>query len=132
MLLSGVRSSGQDWRPAVGPMMTRWGREVTPPNAWPEYPRPQLVRKDWFNLNGLWDVTLAEGAITNILVSYPVESALSGVMKQCDRLTYRPLTPQTARALRVGRNWIAVYGTTVPKKAPPCCCLDLGFSRNLP
>lgn len=35
-----------------GPIMSRWGRSVTAQNAWREYPRPQMVRKEWLNLNG--------------------------------------------------------------------------------
>src|SRR5262249_12501567 len=31
------------WRPADGPLMTRWAKEVSPERAHPEYPRPQLV-----------------------------------------------------------------------------------------
>jgi len=41
------------WKPADGPLMTRWAKEVSPENAHPEYPRPQMVRQDWLNLNGL-------------------------------------------------------------------------------
>src|ERR1035438_4334772 len=37
------------WHPAVAPLMTRWAAEVSPTNALPEYPRPQLVRPDWLN-----------------------------------------------------------------------------------
>jgi len=71
--------------------MTRWAAEVTPTNALPEYPRPQLVRKDWLNLNGLWNYAIVP--VTNpqplafdgqILVPFPIESALSGVMKRLD------------------------------------------------
>ncbi len=32
------------WQPVPGTLMTRWAKEVTPENAWREYPRPQLVR----------------------------------------------------------------------------------------
>ena len=34
-----------DWKPAPAPLMTKWGKAVTPENAWKEYPRPQLVRE---------------------------------------------------------------------------------------
>jgi hypothetical protein len=85
-----------DWKPVAGPLKTRWANDVSPQKALPEYPRPQLVRKDWLNLNGLWDIKLAGGADkrpgrteARILVPYPVESALSGVMKHAERMTYR-------------------------------------------
>ena len=54
------------WRPAkpagrdVPPMLTEWGEKVTPENAWREYPRPQMVRSRWTNLNGLWDYAVTE------------------------------------------------------------------------
>ncbi|HEX6986867.1 MAG TPA: hypothetical protein VF170_15935, partial [Planctomycetaceae bacterium] len=44
-----------EWKPAEAPIMTRWAKEVTPENVLPEYPRPQMVRERWQNLNGLWD-----------------------------------------------------------------------------
>ena len=71
--------------------MTRWAAEVGPTNALPEYPRPQLVRHDWLNLNGLWQYAIAPIAVSDvtnyegdILVPFPVESALSGVMRPLD------------------------------------------------
>lgn len=80
-----------DWQPAKGPLATRWTKLVSPQNALPEYPRPQMVRKDWMNLNGLWDFALTAKDAPEpvaypekILVPYPVESALSGVMKRPD------------------------------------------------
>jgi len=79
------------WHPAAGPLMTRWAAEVSPTNAHPEYPRPQLVRADWMNLNGIWDYAITPATVervTNyegpILVPFPVESALSGVMRRLD------------------------------------------------
>lgn len=79
------------WHPASGQLMTRWAAEVNPTNAHPEYPRPQLVRRDWLNLNGLWNYTITPSsakAATNfdgqILVPFPIESALSGVMRRLD------------------------------------------------
>ncbi len=87
------------WKPADGPLMTKWAKEVSPQNAHPEYPRPQMVREDWLNLNGLWDhaITPKDAAKPDsfdgqILVPFPIESALSGVMKAVgpeNRLWYR-------------------------------------------
>jgi beta-galactosidase/beta-glucuronidase len=70
-------------------LLTQWAREVTPDKALPEYPRPQMLRANWLNLNGLWDYALSGQAVdhapTNfdgsILVPFCIESALSGVMK---------------------------------------------------
>jgi hypothetical protein len=53
-----------DWKPAPAPLMTKWGKKVTPENTWKEYPRPQLVRKEWQNLNGLWDYAITEKGAT--------------------------------------------------------------------
>ena len=87
------------WQPANGPLMTRWGKQVTPDNVHQEYPRPQMVREDWLNLNGLWEYAIRpkdQGQPRDfdgqILVPFPVESALSGVMKPVgreNRLWYR-------------------------------------------
>jgi len=87
-----------EWQSAVGPLQTRWAKDVSPANALPEYPRPQMVRKDWQNLNGFWDIKLGDGTETKILVPYPVESALSGVMKHSDRLTYH-------RSFEIPKAW---------------------------
>ena len=105
---AGRNRTGSDWQPARGPLMTRWASEVSPDNVHPEYPRPQLVRKEWLNLNGLWDyaITLREdpqpaGWEGRILVPFPVESALSGVMRrvyETNRLWYR-------RTFTLPRSW---------------------------
>ena len=73
---------------AAAAMMTTWGEKVTPENAWRDYPRPQMVRANWTNLNGTWDwavtsVTNTPGRPTawegKILVPFAIESKLSGV-----------------------------------------------------
>lgn len=78
--------------------MTRWAADVSPENVLPEYPRPQMVRPRWQNLNGLWQFGVAEEGEAppigrelpeRILVPYPVESALSGVGRHHDRVWYR-------------------------------------------
>ncbi len=78
-------------------MKTLW--EPAQPIPLPEYPRPQMTRPDWVNLNGWWDFAILpkdspapqtfEG---KILVPYAVESLLSGVSKPLlpdQRLWYR-------------------------------------------
>jgi len=103
-----TRAADTGWKPAPAPLMTRWGKTVTPDTAWREYPRPQMVRTEWQSLNGLWNYAITgeakpwdqpnvENAAfdplnkalpstpTNwdgrILVPFAVESALSGVGK---------------------------------------------------
>ena len=79
------------WAPQGYKIRSRWAAEVTPENVLPEYPRPQLVRQEWQNLNGLWDyrVTTARAIPTEwdgkILVPFPLESSLSGVMRMLDK-----------------------------------------------
>ena len=83
---AGPAVGAAEWAPVPGHIMTPWAKDVNPLNALPEYPRPQMVRKDWLNLNGLWDLSIAKKDAPRpavfdrkILVPYPVESALSGV-----------------------------------------------------
>jgi len=99
---------GEGWHiPRGARMITSWGRLVTPENAHREYPRPQLTRKEWKNLNGMWEYAVAAPGEKppagrelpgRILVPFPVESALSGVMKSAERLWYR-------RTFDVPKEW---------------------------
>nr|WP_225827154.1 PA14 domain-containing protein [Streptomyces sp. TML10] len=79
-------------------LRTKWADDVTPANAHREYPRPQLTRDAWQNLNGSWQFAAAkEGEQPpvgrtlgeRILVPYPVESQLSGIERHEDRMWYR-------------------------------------------
>lgn len=77
------------WEPVSGKIQSTWASQVNADAPLPEYPRPQLVRESWQNLNGLWSYSIAPGKLGTIpqkidgeiLVPYPVESALSGVGK---------------------------------------------------
>src|SRR5665213_705724 len=42
------------WQPKQAPLMTDWAQQVNPANVLAEYPRPQMVRTNWLNLNGVW------------------------------------------------------------------------------
>ena len=107
------------WAPPKGQLMTRWAKDVSPDKVHPEYPRPQMVRADWMNLNGLWQLELGvaddpppvgKDLSMRILVPFPVESALSGVMKRADRLWYRRTfqVPEKWRGQRVMLHFQAV------------------------
>lgn len=100
------------WSARTPRLTTPWTAAVTPENALPEYPRPQLVRDQWASLNGVWQFgALAEGEQPTpgaelgerILVPYPVESALSGIMRHEERMAYR-------RRFVVPRSWGVGHG----------------------
>src|SRR6266536_6070287 len=113
------------WQPKTPPISTPWTHEVGPANAHPEYPRPQLTRPDWKNLNGVWEFAgatageappVGESLPERILVPYPVESALSGIMRVEERMWYRRTfeIPSTWRKDRLILNFGAVdYDTRV-------------------
>lgn len=70
-------------------LITKWGAKVNAENAWQQYPRPQLTRKQWTNLNGHWDYAITPKKQKStpkkwngkILVPYCLESKLSGVQR---------------------------------------------------
>jgi beta-galactosidase/beta-glucuronidase len=88
IVLAAATTVPAQWKPAEGRLMTRWASEVQPDSALKEYPRPQLARNEWANLNGLWDYAIVGRGEKSpaswdgkILVPFCAESALSGVMK---------------------------------------------------
>nr|WP_245856994.1 LamG-like jellyroll fold domain-containing protein [Actinoalloteichus hoggarensis] len=99
--------NSEDWQMGEPRLPTPWTAEVSPDNALPEYPRPQLTRKNWENLNGVWEYAAAsegeappfgETLDERILVPYPPESVLSGIERHDDRMWYR-------RTFEVPRGW---------------------------
>ena len=85
------------WQMKQAPLMTDYAREINPTNVWPEYPRPQMVRTNWLNLNGVWqfqsgnvgDPVPTSALSGDILVPFGMESAISGVMQHYDRAWYQ-------------------------------------------
>lgn len=91
LTFAGSASAQSVWTKQTAPVMTVWGEQLTEDNAWQEYPRPSMKREDWMNLNGVWryfkrstinyDYQRNVSAFSKaILVPFPVESALSGIM----------------------------------------------------
>ncbi len=99
--------------------MTRWAKDVDPDNTLGEYPRPQMRRPHWVNLNGLWQYAIRpadQGRPAQwdgkILVPFCVESALSGVGKRVgddQRLWYRREFSMSDAAGVPGR-WLLHFG----------------------
>ncbi|MFE2499515.1 AbfB domain-containing protein [Streptomyces scopuliridis] len=96
------------WTPKPPPMTTPWTGQVPVDNPLPEYPRPQLTRPDWANLNGIWDFAVTgrdagrpSAFPEQIRVPFVAESALSGIQRRItenDKLWYK-------RAFTVPANW---------------------------
>ncbi|GAB7046313.1 LamG-like jellyroll fold domain-containing protein [Catenuloplanes indicus] len=100
-------------------LTTPWGDRVDRNKPLPEYPRPQLIRKDWLNLNGPWEFAGAEAGAApvfgkrldeRIIVPYPVESLLSGIERREDHMFYRKLVtvPSDWSGKRIKLNFGAV------------------------
>lgn len=84
---------------ALASLTTRWGEQLDPTHVLEEYPRPQMVRDNYVNLNGYWNYAISSssnrpsGYDGRILVPFSPEAPLSGVNRQlqpkerliCDR-----------------------------------------------
>ncbi|MBN2164373.1 MAG: hypothetical protein JXR25_14555 [Pontiellaceae bacterium] len=99
--------AGQSLDQKEAPLMTQWAAQVNAENPLPEYPRPQLQREQWLSLNGIWEFTPAEAGEDaplgkqlprSILVPFPIESALSGIMESHPRAWYR-------RTFSIPKEW---------------------------
>lgn len=132
-LLMAARAGAQvAWTPGQGPLKTQWAAQVSPEQALPDYPRPQMSRGEWQNLNGLWDYAIRPRGENQpatfdgkILVPFAAESALSGVMKpvgQANRLWYRRTfeLPAAWQSRRTLLHFGAVdFGATVSVNGKP-------------
>jgi len=81
-------------------LRTQWGDDLDVDDVLPEYPRPQLVREQWQNLNGVWEFaeagateapTFGEALEDEIVVPFAVESELSGIERNVQHMFYRRL-----------------------------------------
>lgn len=89
LCIGSFAAMSQNWQPLRDKIVTPWAEQINPQKVLPQYPRPQMVRSGWQNLNGIWQYAItpvAQKTIPakfdgNILVPFAVESALSGVGK---------------------------------------------------
>ncbi|MBQ5664144.1 MAG: hypothetical protein IIV19_06945, partial [Bacteroidaceae bacterium] len=95
------------WEMKKGALESVFAKDIDVDNVWGEYPRPQMVRKEWQNLNGVWQLQplfgdkegMPEDAYSmEILVPFPVESPISGIMKHYSRFAYK-------RTFTVPKKW---------------------------
>ena len=99
MALAGTLHPYAQWEPRKVPLLTPWGEDLDTGRVLPSYPRPQMVRGNWANLNGYWDFAMTDSAADwpasfedKILVPFCAESTLSGVTRKVtrrDALWYR-------------------------------------------
>ena len=109
-------------------LTTPWAATFDPNNPLPEYPRPQLTRDRWQNLNGVWQFAAAKAGdappigqhlAETIVVPYAVESQLSGLERHEDHMFYRrtftvPASWKVGHANQLRLNFGAVdYAATV-------------------
>jgi beta-galactosidase/beta-glucuronidase len=108
------------WKRVPGRIASEWADKVNPEAPLPEYPRPQLQRSNWVNLNGMWDYAISalqapepSSFQGKILVPFAVESSLSGVGRTVgkDSLLWYSRTfnvPKNVRGKRVLLHFGAV------------------------
>lgn len=113
LLIFSGKIFAQDWKPVPGRIQTSWGEKIDPKNTLPDYPRPQMVRANWKNLNGLWSYAITPKTQETkpaamdglILVPFSVESSLSGVGRKVgkDSVLWYSNTIELTAAQRKGR-----------------------------
>jgi hypothetical protein len=121
-MLSGCTVKSQ-YEIAPSPMLTPFAQTVDTDTPFPEYPRPQMEREEWMNLNGLWDYTVksidfepVQGLTTasswttgevpsewtgKIMVPFAIDAPLSGVgriLRHNEVLWYQ-------RSFNIPSNW---------------------------
>ena len=85
-------------------MLTPWGEKINPDSVLQEYPRPQMVRNSYINLNGYWECSFTDAGMQpekwqRILVPFSPEAPLSGVrrvLQPTEILWYRRILPDIA------------------------------------
>lgn len=103
-------------------MKTQWTDTLDREHPLNEYPRPQMLRAEWMNLNGRWEYAMCKSAVMpkrfdgEIIVPFSPETELSGVgrsLKSDEYLWYRRsfVFPESFRGKRVLLHFGAVDQT---------------------
>mgnify|MGYP002230761731 FL=1 len=122
LLLTGIRTANAvEWQMKQGPMMTPWSETLDRKMCSANTPVHKWNAQEWMNLNGIWDLRKAiqdEDYSPDfiydkkILVPFPLESAISGVMEESDNQCYwyrRTLTiPESMKGKNILLHFDAV------------------------
>ncbi|HET7733966.1 MAG TPA: beta-galactosidase, partial [Paludibacter sp.] len=54
LCLTSASTQAQEWKMAKATIMTHYAATIDTANVLGEYPRPQMAREKWMNLNGIW------------------------------------------------------------------------------
>ncbi|HEX4976540.1 MAG TPA: glycoside hydrolase family 2 TIM barrel-domain containing protein [Nocardioides sp.] len=111
-------------------LLTRWGRVLDPDRVLPEYPRPQLVRESYLNLNGRWEIAFRPLGDPEpreydgqVLVPFSPEAPLSGVGRQLqpdEHLWYRR-TVHLPRGFHDGTGRVLLHFGAVDQSCSVWC-----------
>lgn len=91
---------------------TPWGEQLNPDCVFQEYPRPQMARESYLNLNGLWEYAICKGTQEparydgEILVPFSPESLLSGV----ERMLHKEETLWYRRTFTLPEGFVPAQG----------------------
>ena len=107
------------WEIIEGELLTKWSKDVDPNNVLPEYPRPQFRRKEWLNLNGLWDYS-----ITSINDSKPEKDYPQAPSQQLEPVCRHPSSNLKVHLL------IELLKTARHSHIPPGHCTTLLAGRR--
>lgn len=96
-------------------MKTIWGETLDAQAVLQEYPRPQMVRESYENLNGFWDYAITNGSRPEtwdgkILVPFSPEALLSGVNRTLQPEQTLWYHRQLALSPQVGKRLLLHFG----------------------
>ena len=148
-----IPASLNAWQMQTAALMTDYAPQVDPTNTLPEYPRPQMVRTNWMNLNGIWQfqagatypftVRVTDNGSPNLSATQNFQVAVAALAKpSLDSFSINnsvfqmrvsgdggpDYTIQTSTNLALSNAWFSAFTTNSP--ALPFFWTDFGVVSN--